>query len=478
MTGLMAVMPYNDTMKRGIVWAVLLSLLGVGGLWSGLSSVKAATFNSSNFSINGNLGDSAAGGQNSTNYRLTSAAGESIAGSAASKSYKMGQGYIPTLENSIQLVTQPNGLAAYWPLDDATGGGPMLDESQNLNNGFYEASSVSTAGKVGTAWGDFNTSQYAQAPDNASLPAGSVMTASAWIYPLSLAGQRAIVSKWDYNVGGGTLGEWAFQLSPTSGQLRAFISSGSGDAGVNYVDTTNAGITTSTWTHVAMVYDGSQAAANRVRIYVNGALTTTTIGGTIPTSLYAAGTNPVTIGDFPGLTRGWSGSLDEVKLYGRALTGAEVKAEYDAGNAGIAAGLSLNAVTPGVSQTAPFDTIVQTSAGGYTLAINQNNNLTSGGNTIPGVSGSIASPVSWNEGVTKGLGFTLYGTNATAIPGTWSSGAAYAALPGSATSFYTRTNYTGGSKDILNMRLRLDTSTSQASGDYANQMTITGTMIP
>src|SRR6478672_4606995 len=80
------------------------------------------------------------------------------------------------------------------------------------------------------------------------------------------------------------------------------------------------------------------------------------------------------------------------------------------------------------------------------------------------LSGSIASPVSWSEGSTKGLGFTLYGTNATALPGTWASGSAYAALPSTSTSFYTRSNYTGGSKDILNMRLRLDTATAQNSG--------------
>lgn len=79
------------------------------------------------------------------------------------------------------------------------------------------------------------------------------------------------------------------------------------------------------------------------------------------------------IGEFPGLARGWAGSIDEVKVFNRALTTSELKAEYDAGNAGIPAGLSLGAVTPGVSRVSAFDSIVQTSAGGYGLAINQNN---------------------------------------------------------------------------------------------------------
>jgi hypothetical protein len=98
--------------------------------------------------------------------------------------------------------------------------------------------------------------------------------------------------------------------------------------------------------------------------------------------------------------------------------------------------------------------------------------------SIPAVSGTIASPVSWSEGSTKGLGFTLYGTNATALPGSWGSGGSYAALPGSGTTFYTRSGFTGGTKDILNMRLRLDTPLDQAPGEYVNAMTITGTVTP
>ncbi len=461
-------------MKRGVLWVLLLSLVGLGGVWS----VQAATFNSSNFSINGNLGDSAAGGQNSTNYQLTSAGGESIAGNAASASYKLGQGYIPTLENSIQIITQPNGLKAYWPLDDVVSAGTMFDESQNANNGTYSTDSVSFAGQVGSAWSDTNTSQSIAVPHSASLPSGNKMSISAWVRLASVTAERAIVTKWDYDVTyASNEGAWAFQTSPALDELRFFVTNGLGDDGFNYVDTTNANIAADTWTHVTMVYDGTLPAASRVKLFVNGAPQTTSMTGTIPTSLYAS-TDPISIGSFPGLGRNWNGGLDEMKLYDRAFSPSEVKADYEAGSVGVPAGLSLGAITPGASQTSAFDSIVQTSAGGYTLAINQNNNLTNGGSTIPAVSGSIGSPVAWSEGSTKGLGFTLYGTNATAIPGTWSSGSAYAALPGSSTSFYIRTNYTGGAKDVLNMRLRLDTTASQAVGDYANQMTITGTMIP
>lgn len=99
-------------------------------------------------------------------------------------------------------------------------------------------------------------------------------------------------------------------------------------------------------------------------------------------------------------------------------------------------------------------------------------------NSISGVSGDITTPTVWSEGTVKGLGFTLYGTNSTAIPAKWNGGSNYAAMPGVPTSFYSRTGLSGGAKDVLNMRLRLDVPTAQAVGDYSNRMTITGTMVP
>lgn len=140
--------------------------------------------------------------------------------------------------------------------------------------------------------------------------------------------------------------------------------------------------------------------------------------------------------------------------------------------------LAIGNVTPNTSNAFDFTTSVLTDAPGYTLAVAQNNDLTSSGNTIPGVSGSIASPVTWSEGSTKGLGFSMVSTNATSLPGKWGAGAAYAAFPGSSTSFYTRTGLSGGTTDTHNMRVRLDVAVSQPAGNYTNTATWTGTTTP
>lgn len=160
------------------------------------------------------------------------------------------------------------------------------------------------------------------------------------------------------------------------------------------------------------------------------------------------------------------------------LSADEILAEYNAQNTGNGSGLSLGSITPNTSNTALSDIIVHTDSNGYTLAINENNDLTSGAYTIPPVSGSIASPVAWSEGTTKGLGFTLTATNATALPGTWSSGNSYAAIPTTATSFYTRTGIQSSTSDYITMRLRADVSLAQTVGVYNNILTITGTITP
>ena len=140
--------------------------------------------------------------------------------------------------------------------------------------------------------------------------------------------------------------------------------------------------------------------------------------------------------------------------------------------------LTFSSFVPGTPQTKQLDISVQTDTAGYNLSALQNNNLTSGSYSIPAVSGSIASPVAWSDGTTKGLGFTVVSASATPPAGSWNSGSSYAAFPSSATTFYNRTGYSGGATDTVTARVKLDVAASQEAATYANQVTITGTTTP
>ena len=165
-------------------------MVGVAGV--GIS--EAASFNSTNFSVNGNLGDSAAGAQSSTNYKLTSSAGESIVGNGSSGSYKLGQGYVATLEQSLQLNVQPTSQVAYYPLDEDTGTA-VWEVTATSNDGSFAGTPTWTTGKLGEAL-TVSSSNYVTVPDDATFSLGSSpVTMMAWVNPSGLGASGSIISQ-------------------------------------------------------------------------------------------------------------------------------------------------------------------------------------------------------------------------------------------------------------------------------------------
>lgn len=449
--------------KQLVLVALLVGMVAV--LNGAFVRANADRFSSSNYTIDASVGNSFGGSNSSTNYKLVSSGGESVIGNASGGSYKLGAGYVAQLQQSLQMTVQPANLLAYYPLDESTGT-LASDGSASAFNGTVSGGATWGTGKLNNALSFDGVDDTVTVPHNSSLNITGDMTISAWVKPTSLgpftSGSANVVSKRT------TTAHAPFHLRmKDNGQMRfeGFSVSSAGYVGVNAA--TN--IDTSRYYHITGVRSSSQ-----VKIYIDGVLSNSTAwSGVADTN-----TEAMLIGGATSQFSAFPGNIDEVKIYNRALTDAEVKADYQAQNAGNNSGVSLNTITPGASQTAALDAIILTDAPDYTLSVNQNQNLTSGSNTIPAVSGSIASPITWSEGSTKGLGFTLYGTTATALPGKWSSGGAYAAFPNSSTSFYDRSGFTSGAKDVLNIRLRADAATSQATGDYTNTITWTGTMTP
>jgi len=191
--------------------------------------------------------------------------------------------------------------------------------------------------------------------------------------------------------------------------------------------------------------------------------------------------------------RGGSANYGLINSGGEAATGTNASSSYKLGTGYIAqliqsveltlnpaSTLTIPTVIPGTSQNASIQAIVRTDAPAYDLAVNQNHNLTHTDTvtTIPGVSGTIASPALWTEGTTKGLGFTI--TGGTQIEAKWGTtpNFKYAAMPNTATTFHSHSGYLGGSSDTTTVQYRLDAVSSQKSGTYTNIATFTATMLP
>ncbi|MBI1979077.1 MAG: LamG domain-containing protein, partial [Candidatus Aenigmarchaeota archaeon] len=95
------------------------------------------------------------------------------------------------------------------------------------------------------------------------------------------------------------------------------------------------------WHHVALVYD-KDGGTNNLNLYVDGVLaTTSTLTGAI-----TANTNEIEIGK--NFT---NGIVDEVKLWRRALTAAEIDFEYDASIKKITTSREIPTISPSTTGT-------------------------------------------------------------------------------------------------------------------------------
>jgi len=439
-----------------VTWVLVVGVLGIGLAQPAL----AERYESPNYTIDASVGNSFGGDSSSGSYKLTSSGGESIIGNGQGGSYTLGQGYVAQLERSLQMTVQPSGLEAYYDFEEKSG---QISYDGSINNNTLNEEYGSFArmtGKVGTALSS-DGADDTRADHSSSLSQTTAFTVSSWIKISSVG--TAVANPTFLRKGSGTTTNYVFGVLDTTGEFRA---ASSFDGTIEFVKS-GIDVTDNAWHHVAYSVAGGDQ-----KIYVDGQLKNErAIVGTVDSNVDPLRLNTPTDVEM---------SYDEVKLYSRTLSDDEIEAEYDAGEAGDAAGLSFpGEIISGTSQTIEADAVVQTDAPGYAISLSQNTNLTSSTSTIPAItSASISSPVAWNEGTTKGLGFTLTSSNATAIDAKWNSGAAYAPLPSAATSIYSRSGYTSGIKDVTSLKYRLDVTPTQPSGKYTNTVTYTGTMTP
>ncbi len=144
-----------------------------------------------------------------------------------------------------------------------------------------------------------------EVPDSNSLDLTNQGTIELWAKKDSNRNYQAYVTKGTSN---------AYQLLDygTTGRLALRWGSNSDNL------VTDAELSTGAWSHIAATYDGSH-----LRIYINGQLSK----DTAYTTDAVANTDPLRIGSRIG-GYGFAGTIDEVVIYNKALTPAEVSARY------------------------------------------------------------------------------------------------------------------------------------------------------
>jgi hypothetical protein len=217
-------------------------------------------------------------------------------------------------------------VAAYG-FDEATGSS-VGDASAFANNGTFGSGVSRTTGRFGGAL-RFDGSGRVTVPSTAPLNLTNAMTLEAWVNPSAVdASWRDVVYKGNDN----------YYLMATSSQ--GGVPAGGASFG-NISATTEAyapsALTTSTWTHLAVTYDGSI-----IRLYVNGAQVATRS----KTSTYTTSSNPLQIGGNTFYDQYFRGMIDEVRIYNRALGAAEIQQDM---NTAITAAVPADSAAPVVS---------------------------------------------------------------------------------------------------------------------------------
>ena len=306
--------------------------------WVNITVVHTAT--SKAIYINGVLnatgsGDYINGDQGGALCGIGSWGGEYFAGSVddmrvynrALSPYEIKQLYnAGTATHQNATINPPNlqnGLVGHWTFDGPTiSGTTVTDVSGNGNNGTMVNSPTPVPGVEGQALSFNGTSQYIDIPSSASLNGiGAAISMCAWVKPAAVQ-DGVIVAR---NAPG--YEEWEIRMDRGgNGLFNVAISSSLALTHLDSVTTVASRV--GKWTNVCGTWDGQT-----VRIYVNGVVenSTANTGGAWQTNLSGL---PVGIGDDP--TNGgpyMNGSVDDVRIYNRALSAAEVQQLYNLGTA-------------------------------------------------------------------------------------------------------------------------------------------------
>jgi len=204
----------------------------------------------------------------------------------------------------------PTGLVASYNFN-AGSGATLTDSSGSGNTGTITNATWSVAGKNGSALSFNGSSAYVQVADSASLHLTTAMTLEAWLNPSALGtAWRTVLFK--TQTGGMVYSLYANQdTTRPIGQVNI-------GGEVNAIG--SAALTLNAWSHLAATYDGSA-----LRLYVNGTLVTTTLSvGTIPIS-----TGVLRMGGNSVWGEWYKGLIDDVRIYNRALTQAQIQTDMN-----------------------------------------------------------------------------------------------------------------------------------------------------
>jgi uncharacterized protein (TIGR03437 family) len=295
--------PANGTTVSGTVTltAAASDAVGVAGVQFFVNNSPVGSEDTTSpYSVSWNSANVADGGP----YTITARARDAAGNQSTSAGIQ-----VSVSNTAPQPSPSPSGLVAQYRFDEGSGT-VAVDSSGNGNHGTISNGAWRSAGRYGSAlWFNGSTSRV-NIPDAPSLDLTTGMTFEAWIRPSSLSSYRTVVMK---EQPGGLV--YALFANTDSNRPSANIYVGQ--------ETDTRGprkLKLNSWSHLAATYDGKV-----LRLYVNGTqVSSRALAGSVATSAGA-----LRIGGNAVWGEYFSGMIDEVRIYNRALTGSEIQADMN-----------------------------------------------------------------------------------------------------------------------------------------------------
>jgi hypothetical protein len=289
--------------------------------------------------------------------------------------------------NAVPCTAPASGLISWLP------GNGNANDLLGANSATLQGGATFAAAKVGQGFNFVNapnasSGQYANVTTPVGLPVGNAArTIELWFKTattLSASPNAALVQY------GAPAMEQTFGLVTTATAPGKLYFNGGGDD--------LAGTTTlqpNTWYHAAVTYDGTT-----VKLYLNGVLESSKATSALNTTLDA---NGLTIGLRPA-TSVWNGQIDEVDIYNRALSQAEIQAIYYAGAMGKCApplalssavsrkthiGVGVKDIAMPLTGTAGIEPRNGNPAGTHTIVFSFSQSVVSGSAVVSSGTGSV-----------------------------------------------------------------------------------------
>jgi fibronectin type 3 domain-containing protein len=218
--------------------------------------------------------------------------------------------------NSPEISVLPfTGQYSYYPFDETSGS--TATDVWNGHSGTLISGAAFTAGH-------FNNGLHLDGTANSytSLPAGVVSTLNN--FTIATWVKLDAVATWAraFDFGSGTTNYMFLSPKSGSGYLRYAITTGSGEQQINSTTTIAAGV----WAHVAVILSGTVGI-----MYVNGVEVGRNTAMTLkPSSLGSTTQNYIGKSQWPDALL--AGTLDDFRIYNRALSPAEVARLYNVQN--------------------------------------------------------------------------------------------------------------------------------------------------